>query len=56
MAFDAVRFVPAVPAVEPVVAEDVLCPVWAAQNPDRALAFLLVAPQDGIAVDVLTAA
>lgn len=31
------------------------CPVWAAENPDRALAFLFVAPQDCAAVDVLVA-
>jgi hypothetical protein len=29
------------------------CPVWTAQNPDRALAFLFVAPSDCAAVDVL---
>lgn len=32
---------------------ETLCPVWAAENPDRALAFLLVAPSDCAAVDVL---
>ncbi|WGM31867.1 hypothetical protein [Brevundimonas sp. NIBR11] len=31
------------------------CPVWAAANPDRALAWLFVAPNDCLAVDVLTA-
>lgn len=29
------------------------CPVWAAENPDRALALLFVAPSDCAAVDVL---
>jgi len=29
------------------------CPVWTAENPDRALALLFVAPQDCPAVDVL---
>ncbi len=29
------------------------CPVWTAQNPDRALALLFVAPSDCAAVDVL---
>ena len=29
------------------------CPTWAAQNPDRALALLFVAPRDCVAVDVL---
>lgn len=32
-----------------------LCPTWAALNPDRALAFLFVAPQDCAAVDVIAA-
>lgn len=32
-----------------------LCPVWTAENPDKALAFLFVAPQDCAAVDVLMA-
>lgn len=31
------------------------CPAWTAANPDRALAFLYVAPADCLAVDVLTA-
>jgi hypothetical protein len=51
MAFDAADFRPAAPATsapEP-------CPIWAAANPDRALALLFVAPQDCDAVDVLTA-
>lgn len=29
------------------------CPIWAEQNPDRALALLFVAPRDCVAVDVL---
>lgn len=51
MAFDAAEFRPQhmAPAVAP------LCPLWTAANPDRALAVLFVAPQDGEAVDVLTA-
>ncbi|MBU1325824.1 MAG: hypothetical protein KJ676_11315 [Alphaproteobacteria bacterium] len=52
MAFDAADFRPATPVAPEV---PVLCPVWTAQNPDRALAFLFVAPHDGDAVDVLTA-
>ncbi len=50
MAFDAANFSQAKP-VTPETEE--LCPVWAAENPDRALAFLFVAPQDCAAVDVL---
>lgn len=52
MAFDAADFRPAAPIATAVPA---LCPVWTAANPDRALAFLFVAPQDGDAVDVLSA-
>ncbi|HEV7228675.1 hypothetical protein [Brevundimonas sp.] len=52
MAFDAADFRPAAPIVAPGAAP---CPVWTAANPDRALAFLFVAPQDCDAVDVLTA-
>ena len=29
------------------------CPIWAAANPDRALALLFVAPRDCAAVDAL---
>ncbi len=29
------------------------CPIWAEQNPDRAIALLFVAPRDCVAVDVL---
>lgn len=50
MAFDAANY-PQTQPVAPVV--DELCPNWAAENPDRALAFLFVAPQDCAAVDVL---
>jgi hypothetical protein len=53
MAFDAADFRPAAPTVA--AAEAAPCPVWTAANPDRALAFLFVAPQDCDAVDVLTA-
>jgi len=52
MAFDAADYRPAAPTVAPEAAP---CPVWTAANPDRALAFLFVAPQDCDAVDVLTA-
>ena len=50
MAFDAANYQQAKPVAD--VMEE-LCPVWAAENPDRALAFLFVAPQDCAAVDVL---
>lgn len=52
MAFDAADFRSAAPTV---ASDAGLCPVWTAANPDRALAFLFVAPQDCDAVDVLTA-
>jgi hypothetical protein len=52
MAFDAADFRPDAAQVQ---ATPALCPLWTAANPDRALAFLFVAPQDGDAVDVLTA-
>jgi hypothetical protein len=58
MAFDSIAFSP-----EPVAASQPTsalieaagdpCPIWAEQNPDRALALLFVAPRDCIAVDVL---
>ncbi len=54
MAFDAADFRPAAPAAA-LPSAAALCPVWTATNPDRALAFLFVVPQDGDAVDVLTA-
>ncbi|MES2834603.1 MAG: hypothetical protein V4707_07860 [Pseudomonadota bacterium] len=50
MAFDAANYPQAKPLTE---AGEELCPIWAAENPDRALAFLFVAPQDCAAVDVL---
>ena len=50
MAFDAANYPQAQPAAS---VADELCPIWAAENPDRALAFLFVAPQDCAAVDVL---
>ena len=55
MAFDAANYPQAKPvAPEPkVFGADELCPIWAAENPDRALAFLFVAPQDCAAVDAL---
>jgi len=53
MAFDAADFRPASSPTAPVALAP--CPVWTAANPDRALALLLVAPQDCDAVDVLTA-
>jgi hypothetical protein len=58
MAFDAaaytsnsLKLVTPVPA--PIEVADELCPVWAAENPDRALALLFVAPRACAAVDVL---
>ncbi|WP_332660948.1 hypothetical protein [Brevundimonas sp.] len=58
MAFDAAAYVPAspiqvLPAVEPLDAAGDLCPAWTAENPDRALALLFVAPRACAAVDVL---
>lgn len=60
MAYDAAAFplaprtaVPATPARLLIDAAPAPCPKWAAQNPDRALALLFVAPQDCAAVDVL---
>lgn len=52
MAFDRADFRP---AAQTAPAAPAPCPVWTASNPDRALAFLFVAPQDCDAVDVLTA-
>lgn len=54
MAFDAATY--PTPTAPSETDADALCPVWAAENPDKALAFLFVAPQDCAAVDVLTAA
>ncbi|KQY96559.1 hypothetical protein [Brevundimonas sp. Root1423] len=58
MAFDAAAYVPASPArTLPVVAlidaAAEPCPMWTAENPDRALALLFVAPHACAAVDVL---
>ena len=59
MAFD---FIACTPATQTAIATataalidafDVPCPIWAAENPDRALALLFVAPRDCAAVDVL---
>ena len=56
MAFDAATYPAPIAPTAPVMDADALCPVWAAENPDKALAFLFVAPQDCVAVDVLMAA
>lgn len=60
MAYDAVAFSPepvtgavSVPAALLIDAAPAPCPKWAAQNPDRALALLFVAPRDCDAVDIL---
>lgn len=60
MAFDAAHYpVAQTPAGQTVTglidAAPAPCPRWTAENPDRALALLFVAPQDCEAVDVLTA-
>lgn len=58
MAFDS-AYAPAIPTAMPTLtaalidAAEAPCPVWAAENPDRALALLFVAPRDCVAVDVL---
>ncbi|MGZ9113937.1 MAG: hypothetical protein ACXW3K_04880 [Brevundimonas sp.] len=58
MAFDAATYT--VIPVAPVVSVSALidtagdpCPVWAMENPDRALALLFVAPRACAAVDAL---
>lgn len=60
MAFDAATFAPSAPVRAPldavIDAAGAPCPIWAKANPDRALAFLFVAPQDCAAVDTLLAA
>ena len=64
MPFDAAArpAAPAVFAAQPVDLQaayaqaDELDPAWAAANPDRALAFLMVCPQPGAALDALLAA
>ncbi|MFN3668274.1 MAG: hypothetical protein ACK4VY_03125 [Brevundimonas sp.] len=55
MAFDSAAYAPAAPTPTPALIDafDTPCPVWAAENPDRALALLFVAPRDCAAVDVL---
>ncbi len=59
MAFDSVAYTPAIrtaiptPTAALIDASDAPCPMWAAENPDRALALLYVAPRDCAAVDVL---
>lgn len=53
MAFDSTDFA-AAPKAAIEQAAPAICPVWAAENPDRALALLFVAPHDCDAVDVLT--
>ena len=60
MAFDAAAFSPeprtgglSTPLALLIDAAPAPCPEWAAQNPDRALALLFVAPRDCDAVDVL---
>lgn len=58
MAFDAAAYVPvspaqALPVLTLIDAAGDPCPLWAAQNPDRALALLFVAPRACAAVDAL---
>lgn len=59
MAFDSADCTPAAQTAMPrstaalIDASDAPCPIWAAENPDRALALLFVAPRDCAAVDVL---
>lgn len=59
MPFDAADYRPDRPAaVRPPIAVLIdaaaePCPLWSAQNSDRALALLFVAPRDCAAVDVL---
>ena len=58
MAFDSLVY-PAKPVATDTPLSDLIsgtgdpCPIWAEQNPDRALALLFVAPRDCVAVDVL---
>jgi hypothetical protein len=60
MAFDSV-VAPRVPLTADMTVAEMIdrtgapCPVWTAENPDRALAWLYVAPTDCLAVDILTA-
>ena len=59
MAFDSIACTPATQtaiATATAALIDTLeapCPIWAAENPDRALALLFVAPRDCVALDVL---
>lgn len=59
MAFDSAAYTPAIRTVLPTPPATLIeaagdpCPIWAAENPDRALALLFVAPRDCAAVDVL---
>lgn len=58
MAFDAAAYAPAsltrrLPTGELLDAAGDPCPTWTAENPDRALALLFVAPRACVAVDVL---
>ncbi len=61
MAFDAAAYTPAAQTAMPrltaalIDASGAPCPIWAGENPDRALALLFVAPRDCAAVDVLVA-
>ena len=60
MAFDAeviptAAFTADLNAAEAIDAAGAPCPAWTAANPDRALAWLFVAPTDCLAVDVLLA-
>lgn len=57
MAFDAANYpTRTATAAELVAGAPAPCPVWSAENPDRALAFLFVAPSDCDAVDAVVAA
>jgi hypothetical protein len=55
MPFDSAAYPMPKPALDsaPPASVEALCPVWTAENPDRAMAFLFVAPSDCAAVDVL---
>lgn len=55
MAFDTATYSTPTATTVPLMDADALCPIWAAENADKALAFLFVAPQDCAAVDVLMA-
>ncbi len=60
MAFDAAAYTSApmasaMPVSTLIDARGDLCPTWTAENPDRALALLFVAPRACAAVDVLVA-